>query len=95
MDLHELGLAAAEVASIEAALADARRSVAEAEAERQRLVAEGPAPHRKKDVLDKVGQTAFRLIQPWYKFAHFSNANAINANAINANAINANAISLP
>ena len=55
MDLHELQMAAAEGASIEAALGDARRGVAEAEAERQRLAAEGPASHRKKDLLDKVG----------------------------------------
>ena len=55
MDVHELQLASAEVASIEGALGDARRSVADAEAERQRLVAEGPAVHRKKDLLDKVG----------------------------------------
>lgn len=55
MDLHELQVASSEVASIEAALGDARRSVAEAEAERQRLAAEGPAAHRKKDLLDKVG----------------------------------------
>lgn len=53
MDLHELGLAAAEVASIEAALGDARRALGDAEAERARLAAEGPAAHRKKDLLDK------------------------------------------
>lgn len=55
MDVHELQLASAEVASIEGALGDARRGVADAEAERQRLVAEGPVAHRKKDLLDKVG----------------------------------------
>ena len=55
MDVHELQMAAAEVASIEAALGDARRGVIEAEGERLRLTAEGPASHRKKDLLDKVG----------------------------------------
>lgn len=55
MDLHELQVAGNEVASIEAALSAARAGVAEAEAERQRLTAEGPAAHRKKDLLDKVG----------------------------------------
>lgn len=55
MDLHELALEESEVASIEGALGDARRGVAEAEAERQRLAAEGPPAHRKRDLLDKVG----------------------------------------
>ncbi len=55
MDLHELQVASSEVATIEAALGDARHSVAEADAERQRLAAEGPAAYRKKDLLDKVG----------------------------------------
>ncbi|PRW56682.1 hypothetical protein C2E21_4574 [Chlorella sorokiniana] len=58
MDLHELQVASTEVASIEAALGDARRGVAEAEAERQCLAAEGPAAHRKKDLLDKVNKEA-------------------------------------
>lgn len=59
MDLHELAIAAAEVATIEAALADARRGVGEAEAERQRLAAEGPPVHRKKDLLDKVRRSGW------------------------------------
>lgn len=50
-----MAVATAEVTSIEAALTDARRSIGEAEAERQRLAAEGPPAHRKKDLLDKVG----------------------------------------
>ncbi|KAL4443541.1 hypothetical protein ABPG75_011278 [Micractinium tetrahymenae] len=58
MDLHELGLAAAEVASIEAALGDARRALGDAEGERARLAAEGPAAHRRKDLLDKVNKEA-------------------------------------
>ena len=53
MDLQELQLVAAEVATIDAALGDVRHSVSEAEAERQRLAAEGPAVHRRKDLLDK------------------------------------------
>ncbi len=54
MDLQEQQLAAAEVAAIQGAITDARRGVSEAEAERQRLMAEGPAAHRRKDLLDKV-----------------------------------------
>ena len=48
-----MAIAAAEVASIDQALGDARNGVAEAEAERQRLAAEGPPAHRRKDLLDK------------------------------------------
>jgi hypothetical protein len=65
MDLHELQMAAAEVASIEAALGDARCCVAEAEAERQRLATEGPASHRKKDLLDKVCPSGLSVLTLW------------------------------
>ncbi|EFN58214.1 hypothetical protein CHLNCDRAFT_50618 [Chlorella variabilis] len=58
MDLQEQQLAAAEVAAIDGALGDARHGVAEAEAERQRLSAEGPPAHRRKDLLDRVNKEA-------------------------------------
>jgi hypothetical protein len=62
MDLQELQLAAAEVATIETALGEARRSVAEAETERQRAAVQGPAAHRRKDLLDKAS-CVFRVLQ--------------------------------
>jgi predicted transcriptional regulator of viral defense system len=58
MDQHECDVAERELQTVDAALAAAEQDLAEAEAEYLRAQAEGPALHRKRDVLDRVNKEA-------------------------------------
>ena len=58
MDQHELDLAERELSSVDAALTAARQDLSDAEAELSRVQAEGPALHRKRDLLDRVNKEA-------------------------------------
>ena len=58
MDQHECDVAERELQTVDAALAAAEQDLAEAEAEYLRAQTEGPALHRKRDVLDRVNKEA-------------------------------------
>lgn len=58
MDQHELDSAERELTTIDAALTAAGRDLAEAEIDLGRAQAEGPALHRKRDLLDRVNKEA-------------------------------------
>ena len=58
MDQHELDVAEREITTVDAALAAARQDLSDAESELTRTQAEGPALHRKRDLLDRVNKEA-------------------------------------
>lgn len=58
MDQHECDVAERELSTVDAGLGTAQRDLAEAEAELARAQVEGPALHRKRDVLDRVNKEA-------------------------------------
>lgn len=58
MDQHELDSAEGELMAVDSALAAAGRDLAEAEVDLGRAQAEGPALHRKRDLLDRVNKEA-------------------------------------
>lgn len=58
MDQHECDVAERELQTVDAALAAARQDLVDAETEYMRAQAEGPALHRKRDILDRVNKEA-------------------------------------
>lgn len=58
MDQHECDIAERELQNVDAALDAAKQDLADAEAELARIQAEGPASHRRKDLLDRVNKEA-------------------------------------
>lgn len=58
MDQHECDVAERELQTVDAALSAARQDLMDAEAELARAQAEGPALHRRRDILDRVNKEA-------------------------------------